>query len=165
MIKGWFAPEPAPYRYKMDEHREAEASKEWPYDEETQANIAKAFQDSMQGSADVGNDYTHSLHEVQEPRYDTEFSGELFDHTLPHARDLDNGLLRDRVFDFMSDGCWRTLAEISYACNGSEASCSARLRDFRKSAYGSHVVDRKHVGSRLYVYSLHINHDRFEVPF
>jgi hypothetical protein len=85
---------------------------------------------------------------------DFEYKGEIFDHTLPHARDLDNGKLRDRVFDYMSDGKWHTLADLSFACNGSEASCSARVRDFRKAQYGEHFVDRKHVGNRLYMYRL-----------
>jgi hypothetical protein len=83
-----------------------------------------------------------------------EYEGEVFDHTLPHARDLDNGLLQSRVFDYMSSGEWHTLADISFACAGSEASVSARLRDFRKEKYGAHRVDRKHVGNRVYKYRL-----------
>lgn len=40
----------------------------------------------------------------------------------------------DRVDKLMSDGRWRTLRQIADACQCSEASASARLRDLRKNA-------------------------------
>ena len=51
------------------------------------------------------------------------------------------------VMRVMKDGEWRTLREIVEAIGGgSEAGVSARLRDFRKAAYGSHVVNRRRRG-------------------
>lgn len=50
------------------------------------------------------------------------------------------------VFDLMSDSKWRTLSEISNAINKPEASISARLRDFRKEKFGSHVVNSRRRG-------------------
>lgn len=41
-----------------------------------------------------------------------------------------------RVFQLMSDGAWRTLAEIGQETDASEASASARLRDCRKARFG-----------------------------
>ena len=97
--------------------------------------------------------------EAADMLFDEHDYGEVFDHRLPHARDLDNTRLRDRVFDYMSTGQWHTLADISFFCNGTEASCSARLRDFRKTQYGEHTVHRRHVGNRLYEYQLIMNSD------
>ena len=51
-----------------------------------------------------------------------------------------------RVLDLMSDGQWRTLAEIRAAVGGSEASISARLRDFRKQQFGGHRMDGRRRG-------------------
>lgn len=60
------------------------------------------------------------------------------------------------VLALMSDGNWRTLAEIAQAVNASEASCSARLRDLRKPQFGSYTVDRHRVGGGLYRYRLRV---------
>jgi hypothetical protein len=55
--------------------------------------------------------------------------------------------LLEAVKALMSDGQWRTLAGIKEAIGrGSEASISARLRDFRKSAHGGLTVERRRVG-------------------
>lgn len=62
---------------------------------------------------------------------------------------LDDARLRSllaRVEALMRDGQWRTLAEISAATGGSEASVSARLRDLRKAKFGGHTVDRRRRG-------------------
>ncbi len=56
-----------------------------------------------------------------------------------------NGLLH-RVYRLMSDHQWRTLAEIQREVGGSEAGVSARLRDLRKSKFGSHTVSRRRRG-------------------
>lgn len=48
-----------------------------------------------------------------------------------------------RVFVLMGDGEWHTLAEISAATGDSTPSISARLRDFRKSQFGGHEVERR----------------------
>lgn len=51
-----------------------------------------------------------------------------------------------RVFDFMSDGRWRTLDEIALGTGYIQQSISARLRDMRKLKNGSHTVDRRRRG-------------------
>jgi hypothetical protein len=101
-----------------------------------------------------GGDYTHRLKEQQEPRYDHFDDGDPIFEVGPHTRDFENTGLRNRVWDYMVIGQWRTLADINFYCGGTEASCSARLRDFRKAQFGAHVVDRRHVRNRLYEYRL-----------
>lgn len=59
-----------------------------------------------------------------------------------------------RVCDLMRDGQWRILPEIARAAGGSEAACSARLRDLRKKKYGSHAVERQRVAGGLWRYRL-----------
>ncbi len=66
------------------------------------------------------------------------------------------GTLQARVFELTRDGEWRTLREISDACGGSEASVSARLRDFRKDVfaevYGPLQVDKRRRTEGTYEY-------------
>ena len=70
--------------------------------------------------------------------------GETFE---PEHDELRLGRQALAVMQVMRDGEWRTLREIVKAIGGgSEAGVSARLRDFRKSAYGSHVVNRRRRG-------------------
>lgn len=71
------------------------------------------------------------------------FDGETYNPILDRAR---LGAQAGRVWDTMSDGVWRTLAVIAYRTGDPEASVSARLRDFRKSRFGSHVVERRRKG-------------------
>ena len=59
-----------------------------------------------------------------------------------------------RVFHYMADGQEHTLAEIAEATGGSEASVSARLRDFRKPRFGSWVVERRRIAGGLFGYRL-----------
>ena len=54
-----------------------------------------------------------------------------------------------RVFAFVKDGLWHTLAEISAATGDPQASVSARLRSIRKSG---HTVERRHVINGLHEY-------------
>jgi hypothetical protein len=69
------------------------------------------------------------------------FGGDTFDEKLDGER-LRTQL--GRVFDLMKDGRWRTLAAIAIQCQpASEASVSARLRDFRKKKFGNHAVEHK----------------------
>lgn len=49
----------------------------------------------------------------------------------------------NRVRELMSDGKWRTLAEIQSVVGGSEAGVSARLRDLRKHHFGGLTVERR----------------------
>lgn len=51
-----------------------------------------------------------------------------------------------RVLGVMSDGQWRTLAELATATGDPEASVSARLRDLRKPRFGQLVVDARRRG-------------------
>lgn len=60
------------------------------------------------------------------------------------------GLLQ-RVQAFMADSQWHTLGEVQAACGGTEASCSARLRQLRANG---HTVEREHVSSGLWRYRL-----------
>ena len=48
-----------------------------------------------------------------------------------------------RVYERMRGGGWHSLAELSEACGGSEASISARIRDLRKAKYGAHTIERQ----------------------
>lgn len=60
-----------------------------------------------------------------------------------------------RVYSFVLDSKWHTLREISDACEGSEASVSARLRDLRKRRFGSHeVVKRRTLKPGVWEYRL-----------
>jgi hypothetical protein len=66
--------------------------------------------------------------------------GDTFDE--PFDRDRLNRQAR-LVWDCMSDGSWRTLADIAHETHCPEASVSARLRDFRKRRFGAHTVERE----------------------
>lgn len=73
--------------------------------------------------------------------------------TFNPARDGERlGRQLDRVRECMSDGQWRTLAEISAATGAPEASVSARLRDLRKPHNGGYVVDEEFVERGLHRY-------------
>lgn len=79
------------------------------------------------------------------------FDGSTYDHEKDYCR-LKGQLGRVRLL--MSDGKWRTLAEISDHAGGSEASISARLRDLRKEQYGGFIVERERVEDGLFKYRL-----------
>ena len=74
------------------------------------------------------------------PPPERRFCGETYDPALDCAR-LTGQLLN--VYAALRGGEWHTLHELSEKTGGSEASVSARLRDLRKPAFGSHVVDRR----------------------
>lgn len=73
----------------------------------------------------------------------TMFSGATYDLALDEAR-LEKQL--GRVYELMTDGQWRTLSEIGDRVGGSESGVSARLRDLRKTSFGSHTVNRRRRG-------------------
>jgi hypothetical protein len=79
------------------------------------------------------------------------FDGGTYEPGKDYARL--NGQLR-RVASLMSDGQFRTLAEIASVAGGTEASVSARLRDLRKERYGAREVERQRVAGGLYRYRL-----------
>ena len=71
------------------------------------------------------------------------------------------GTLNAMVFSIMLDGSWRMPWEICNAVKArtqvliSDSSATARIRDLRKTRYGSHVIEkRKRVGSKAYEYRL-----------
>ena len=74
-----------------------------------------------------------------------DFSGTTYDAGL----DLERlGAQARKVWVLMADREWRTLQEIGDELGiRSEASISARLRDFRKASFGSHQVDRRRRGA------------------
>ena len=58
------------------------------------------------------------------------------------------------VYYVMSDGVWRTPAEIERAVGASWASIGARLRDLRKPKFGGYTVERRRCGRGLFEYRL-----------
>ena len=82
------------------------------------------------------------------PRFDGE--------TIDIERDDDRLRCQLRaVQTLMADGCWRTLLDIAGQCGYPESSTpgiSARLRDLRKSKFGSHTVERRYLHGGLWQY-------------
>tara|TARA_R110000765_G_C18527876_1_gene559144 strand:- start:126 stop:434 length:309 start_codon:yes stop_codon:yes gene_type:complete len=59
-----------------------------------------------------------------------------------------------KVFNLMKDARWRTLRTVADLIDAPEASVSARLRDFRKEKFGSHIVERDRNDQGLFFYRL-----------
>lgn len=80
-------------------------------------------------------------------------SGETFNEQRDGAR-----LNRQAkaVYAVMSDGQWRTLAQIAALIQEPEASISARLRDLRKRRFGSHVVEREYIADGVWQYRVSV---------
>ena len=72
----------------------------------------------------------------------------------PERDDARLGAQIKRVFTAMSDHEWRTLTEIETMTGDPTPSISAQLRHLRKERFGSHVIDRRHIGGGLYQYRL-----------
>lgn len=49
----------------------------------------------------------------------------------------------ETIRNYMLDGCWRTLHEISEALKYPESSVSAQLRHLRKKQFGSYIVNKR----------------------
>jgi hypothetical protein len=80
------------------------------------------------------------------------FDGDTFDPKLDGPR-LSSQL--ERVRELMMDCNWHSLSYIARKTASSEASVSARLRDFRKAKHGSITVERKRVKeSGLWLYRI-----------
>lgn len=79
------------------------------------------------------------------------FDGETFEPEKDRSR-LTAQL--SRVERLVSDGVWRTLAQIGKETGDPESSVSARLRDLRKAKFGGNTVNRRRVAntSGLYEY-------------
>ena len=72
-----------------------------------------------------------------------EFDGATYNEEFDYQR-LTGQILR--IFDLMSDGKWRTLAEIEQATADPQASISTQLRNLRKPRFGSHCISKRHRG-------------------
>lgn len=79
------------------------------------------------------------------------FDGSTFDEERDGERIASQ---LDRVWLEISDGKWHTLAELATTCGGTEASVSARIRDFRKPKFGGHTIAREYVARGLWKYRL-----------
>jgi hypothetical protein len=79
------------------------------------------------------------------------FDGATYEHPRDGARLGDQMLA---VLSVMSDGNWRTLADIASETNAPEASVSARLRDLRKPRFGGYTVNREFLRRGLFRYQL-----------
>lgn len=87
----------------------------------------------------------------------------LFDgRTYDAARDgkrLNTQL--EAVRRVLSDGRWRTIAEIrreltGWGIDASEASISARIRDLRKAKFGAYQVGRRYIEDGLWAYCMEV---------
>lgn len=93
------------------------------------------------------------LYQLPEPAPAKAFGGETYNSQWDYSR-LKGQLAK--VFDFMCDGQWHTLAEIHAVVGGSEAAVSARLRDLRKDQYGAFDIQRQSVSEGLFRYRLNL---------
>lgn len=80
------------------------------------------------------------------------FGGETYEPAVDRERLFAQ---LQRVRDFMKDGQWRTLQEISDVTSDPPASVSARLRDLRKPRFGSRCVERRRRSRGLFEYRLY----------
>jgi hypothetical protein len=83
------------------------------------------------------------------PVESVQFDGETFDQERDGSR-LNKQL--QAVKQLMSDGIWRSLAQIAESVGYPEASVSARLRDLRKPKFGGYTVERKYINKGLHHY-------------
>jgi hypothetical protein len=112
----------------------------------------------LAGQEEIGVSYTRFdigdlplFDEPQSPGFDGSTYSHAFDYERLNAQ-------TKRVYELIKDGVWRTLDEISTATGDPPASVSARLRDLRKAAFGSHLIERRARGERsrgLFEYSMH----------
>lgn len=58
----------------------------------------------------------------------------------------------ERVKIALKSGQWLTLAQLAYLAEAPEPSVSAQIRHLRKERFGSHTVEREHLGNGLYRY-------------
>jgi hypothetical protein len=95
---------------------------------------------------------------VDLPLFDSQDAPGFDGSTYSHAFDYERlNAQTKRVYDCIKGGKWMTLDEISTATGDPPASVSARLRDLRKAAFGSHLIERRARGERsmgLFEYSM-----------
>lgn len=85
------------------------------------------------------------------PEIEVRFNG---DDYQPERDDIRLKGQLARVWECMKDGRERTLSEIAEETLDPEASISAQLRHLRKKRFGSHKVEKIHLGQGLYHYKL-----------
>jgi hypothetical protein len=74
-----------------------------------------------------------------------------------YEREIDYERLNTQAGDVwraMMSGRWMTLAELERLTGHPQASISARLRDFRKTRFGAHRVERLRFERGLFIYRL-----------
>lgn len=79
------------------------------------------------------------------------FGGETYNRGRDYTR-LKGQLLK--VFRFMQDREWHTLAPIVSAAGGTTASVTARLRDLRKKKFGGYIVQANCIKRGLWEYRM-----------
>jgi hypothetical protein len=82
------------------------------------------------------------------------FGGKTFDEKQDGARLKAQSV---RVWRLMFDGQWRSLNDIAFMTDDPPPSVSARLRDDRKTRFGSHQVERRRLPRGLFLYRLVVN--------
>lgn len=73
---------------------------------------------------------------------------------LPERDDIRLRGQQLRIWELMRDKNWRTLRDIAAATGDPEASISAQLRHLRKERFGSHTIERRHLGAGLFEYRM-----------
>ena len=79
------------------------------------------------------------------------FDGNDYVHTRDSAR-LTGQI--QRIYDELKSGAWFTLRALAEKTGAPEASISAQLRNLRKERFGSHNIEKMHLGNGLYTYRL-----------
>lgn len=82
---------------------------------------------------------------------DQPFDGTTYVHARDHGR-LSAQL--NQVRQVLSDRQWHMLAEIVLRVRGSEAGVSARIRDLRKTKFGGHLIERRHISHGVWQYRM-----------
>jgi hypothetical protein len=84
------------------------------------------------------------------------YEGQSFDGAdyQPLRDNVRLGTQLERVYGVMADNLWHTLSDIALAADAPQPSVSAQLRHLRKERFGSHTIERRHVGNGLYEYRL-----------
>ena len=81
----------------------------------------------------------------------TDFDGVTYDPERDHDR-LAKQLSAVRAV--LSDHEFHTLYYLSLITGAPEASVSARIRDLRKTRWGSNIIERRYIGSGLWEYRM-----------
>lgn len=91
------------------------------------------------------------------PKFGNSFDGATFEKPRDGKR-LNAQL--NSVYWVMRDGQWRTLHQLSELTNAPMQSCSARLRDLRKTKFLGGIVERRFISKGLFEYRLIENKEK-----